>query len=100
MQQTQVSVYRTIGPLVYFSSGRVIDWSIDFLKTASGASEVYSVDYTSALLEEGGKLVEKVGLLMAHVSRMRKCTMWFSNRFDTYRAVQTQKMARGWKFWI
>ena len=38
----------------------MIDWSIDFLKTASGASEVYSVDYTSALLEEGGKMVEKV----------------------------------------
>ncbi|XP_052258855.1 uncharacterized protein LOC127863384 isoform X2 [Dreissena polymorpha] len=32
--------------------GRVIDWSIDFLKTASGASEVYDVDYTAALLAE------------------------------------------------
>ncbi|XP_053409232.1 uncharacterized protein LOC123561373 isoform X4 [Mercenaria mercenaria] len=32
--------------------GRVIDWSIDFLKTASGASQVYDVDYTSALLAE------------------------------------------------
>nr|XP_022320176.1 dynein beta chain, flagellar outer arm-like isoform X6 [Crassostrea virginica] len=30
--------------------GRVIDWSIDFLKTASGASQVYDIDYTSALL--------------------------------------------------
>ncbi|KAK3108743.1 hypothetical protein FSP39_014630 [Pinctada imbricata] len=29
--------------------GRVIDWSIDFLKTASGASQVYDIDYTSAL---------------------------------------------------
>lgn len=38
----------------------MIDWSIDFLKTASGASEVYEVDYTSALLEEGGHLPEKV----------------------------------------
>ena len=41
-------------------SGRVIDWSIDFLKTASGASQVYEVDYTSALLEEGGKQFDKV----------------------------------------
>lgn len=30
--------------------GRVIDWSIDFLKTATGASQVYDIDYTSALL--------------------------------------------------
>ena len=26
--------------------------------------------------------------------------MWFTNRFDTNRAVQAQKMARGWKFCI
>jgi len=32
--------------------GRVIDWSIDFLKTASGASQVYDVDYTASLLAE------------------------------------------------
>ena len=44
----------------WFISGRVIDWSIDFLKTASGASQVYEVDYTSALLEEGGKQFDKV----------------------------------------
>ena len=31
---------------------------------------------------------------------MRKPTMWFPNRFDTNRAVQAQKMARDWKFWI
>ncbi|KAJ8316357.1 hypothetical protein KUTeg_006371 [Tegillarca granosa] len=38
--------------------GRVIDWSIDFLKTASGASTVYDIDYTSALLniQEGEEL--------------------------------------------
>ncbi|KAK7479595.1 hypothetical protein BaRGS_00029144 [Batillaria attramentaria] len=29
--------------------GRVIDWSINFLKTASGASSVYEVDFTSLL---------------------------------------------------
>ena len=29
-----------------------------------------------------------------------KPTMWFPNRFDTNRAVQSQKMPRGWKFWI
>ena len=40
--------------------GRVIDWSIDFLKTASGASQVYEVDYTSALLDEGAKQPDKV----------------------------------------
>ena len=27
-------------------------------------------------------------------------TMWFPNRFDTNWAVQSQKMPRGWKFWI
>ena len=25
--------------------------------------------------------------------------MWFPNRSDTNRAVQAQKIARGWKFW-
>ena len=39
----------------------MIDWSIDFLKTASGASQVYDVDYTSALLaEDDGKKKDKV----------------------------------------
>ena len=31
---------------------------------------------------------------------MRKPTLWFLNRSDTNRAVQAQKMARGWKFWV
>ena len=31
---------------------------------------------------------------------MRKPTRWFFNRYDTNQAVQAQKMARGWKFWI
>ena len=31
---------------------------------------------------------------------MRKQTMWFPNWSDTNQAVQAQKMARGWKFWI
>ena len=31
---------------------------------------------------------------------MEKPTMWFSNRSDTNWPVQSQKMARGWKFWI
>ena len=26
--------------------------------------------------------------------------MWFLNRSDTNRPIQSQKMARGWKFWI
>ena len=26
--------------------------------------------------------------------------MWFPNRSDTNRAVQAQKMARDWEFWI
>ena len=26
--------------------------------------------------------------------------MWFPNRSDTNQAVQAQKLARGWKFWI
>ena len=26
--------------------------------------------------------------------------MWFQNRSDTNRAVQEQKIARDWKFWI
>ena len=31
---------------------------------------------------------------------MRKPTMWFSNRSDTNRTVQTIKMAKAWKFRI
>ena len=31
---------------------------------------------------------------------MRKPTMLFPTRSDTNRAIQTQEMARGWKFWI
>ena len=31
---------------------------------------------------------------------MGKPTMWFPNRFDTNRAVQSHKIPRGWKFWI
>ena len=29
-----------------------------------------------------------------------KPTMWFPNRSDTNQAVQAQKMASDWKFWI
>ena len=32
--------------------------------------------------------------------RHEKPIMWFPNRSNTNRAVQAQKMARGWKFWI
>ena len=31
---------------------------------------------------------------------MGKPTMWFPNRSDTNQAVEAQKMARDWKFWI
>ena len=31
---------------------------------------------------------------------MKTARMWFLNRSDTNRAVQAQKVARGWKFWI
>ena len=31
---------------------------------------------------------------------MKKPTMWFPNRSGRNRAVQAQKMARSWKFWI
>ena len=31
---------------------------------------------------------------------MGKPTMWFPNRSDTNRPLQSQKMVRGWKFWI
>ena len=31
---------------------------------------------------------------------MSKPTMWFPYRSNSNRAVQAQKMARGWKFWI
>ena len=37
-----------------------------------------------------------IGLHMSHI--MRKPTFWFLTRFDTNRAVQSQKMARGLKF--
>ena len=35
---------------------------------------------------------------MSHL--VGKPTMWFPNRSDTNRAVQSQKMVRDWKFWI
>ena len=35
---------------------------------------------------------------MSHL--VRKLAMWFPTRSDTNRAVQAQKMARGWKFWF
>ena len=31
---------------------------------------------------------------------MRKPTTWVPTRSDTNRAVQSQKLVRGWKFWI
>ena len=31
---------------------------------------------------------------------MRKPTIWVPTRSDTNRAVQSQKMVRGWKFWF
>ena len=31
---------------------------------------------------------------------MREPTIWVPTRSDTNRAVQSQKMVRGWKFWI
>ena len=31
---------------------------------------------------------------------MRKSTMWFLNRFDSNRSVQSQKMASSLKFWF
>ena len=31
---------------------------------------------------------------------VRKPTIWVPTRFDTNRAVQSQKMIKGWKFWI
>ena len=31
---------------------------------------------------------------------MRKPTIWVPTGSDTNRAVQSQKMVRGWKFWI
>ena len=41
------------------------------------------------------------GTMIYHLSCvMRKPTMWFLNRSDINRAVQAQKMVRGWKFWI
>ena len=40
----------------------------------------------------------KLGLHMSLC--MRKPTILVSTRSDTNRAVQSQKMVRGWKFWI
>ena len=31
---------------------------------------------------------------------VRKPTIWVLTRSDTNQAVESQKMARGWKFWI
>ena len=44
---------------------------------------------------------EQLEVKLLHLSCVtRKPTMWCSNRTDTSRAVQAQKMARGWKFWV
>ena len=47
----------------------------------------------SSLLHVNGGVLNSVCL-------MGKPTMWFSNRSDTNRPVQSPKMARDWKFWI
>ena len=45
----------------YFAdSGRVIDWSINFLKTASGASSVYEVDFTALIQGEADAVATPV----------------------------------------
>ena len=49
------------------------------------------------------KITEKCPLnpLLAQLSHLvGKPTMWLSNRPNTNRAVQAQKIARGWKFWF
>lgn len=46
--------------------GRVIDWSINFLKTASGASSTYDVDYTSTIQDEQETGDEDEVLILYH----------------------------------
>ena len=55
----------------------------------------------------GGAGIDGVDWLLLVTSppeRQMSCLMgkptWFSNRSYTNRPVQSQKMARGWKFWI
>ena len=49
---------------------------------------------------ENIKVVECECMYMYYLSRLvEKPTMWFPNRSDTNRAVQSQKMARTLKFW-
>ena len=43
----------------------------------------------------------KMLTIFHHLSRLvGKPTLWFSNRSDTNRVVQAQKIARDWTFWI
>ena len=47
-------------------------------------------------IRTGFLMLQYIEQKMSH--HMTKPTMWFLNRSDTNRAVQAQKMARGWKF--
>ena len=53
--------------------GRVIDWSVAFLKTASGASSVYEVDYATLAASglDNGQ-VKKIILYLAKERRKNK----------------------------
>ena len=55
---TEIGVYSDLNDSYHMlrlpHAGRVIDWSIAFLKTASGASSVYEVDYATLVQNMGG----------------------------------------------
>ena len=95
-----MSVYRTIGPLVFcdctawFVSDLVINPNCWF---SHAQAHVVVLDptpmiYTVELTAE---------ILVLHMSLcMRKPTIWVQIRSDTNRTVQSQKKARSLKLWI
>ena len=69
----------------------IIQPDIDFICVGCSQSEWLSLDNWCDY--DDGAHVNKI---MSCI--MRKTTMWILNRSDKNRAVQAQKLARGWKF--
>ena len=70
-------------------------------KWFSSATDADMTFTLARVIGPDGKIIQvfRLSSLHVHISRiMRKLTIWFPTRSDTNRAVQAQKMARGWNF--